>query len=41
LLRPDLHIFWRGETLPAAVDELAVVATGHSETTQSLKGAAE
>jgi 2-polyprenyl-6-methoxyphenol hydroxylase-like FAD-dependent oxidoreductase len=41
LLRPDLHIFWRGESLPAAVDELAVVATGHSETTQSLKGAAE
>lgn len=41
LLRPDLHIFWRGETLPAAVDELAVVATGHAETTQSLKGAAE
>jgi 2-polyprenyl-6-methoxyphenol hydroxylase-like FAD-dependent oxidoreductase len=41
LLRPDLHIFWRGETLPIAVDELAVVATGHSETTQSLKGAAE
>jgi 2-polyprenyl-6-methoxyphenol hydroxylase-like FAD-dependent oxidoreductase len=41
LLRPDLHIVWRGETLPAAVDELAVVATGHSETTQSLKGAAE
>jgi hypothetical protein len=41
LLRPDLHIFWRGETLPAAVDELAVVATGHAEATQSLKGAAE
>jgi 2-polyprenyl-6-methoxyphenol hydroxylase-like FAD-dependent oxidoreductase len=41
LLRPDLHIFWRGETLPAAVDELAIVATGHAEATQSLKGAAE
>jgi 2-polyprenyl-6-methoxyphenol hydroxylase-like FAD-dependent oxidoreductase len=41
LLRPDLHIFWRGETLSAAVDELAVVATGHAEATQSLKGAAE
>jgi hypothetical protein len=41
LLRPDLHIVWRGEILPAAVDELAVAATGHAETAQSLNGAAE
>jgi 2-polyprenyl-6-methoxyphenol hydroxylase-like FAD-dependent oxidoreductase len=28
LLRPDLHIFWRGEALPAAVSELAFASTG-------------
>lgn len=29
LLRPDLHIVWRGESLPADVDGLATLATGH------------
>lgn len=28
LLRPDLHVYWRGETVPAAVDEMAFAATG-------------
>jgi pimeloyl-ACP methyl ester carboxylesterase len=27
-LRPDLHVFWRGQTLPAAIDELALASTG-------------
>jgi 2-polyprenyl-6-methoxyphenol hydroxylase-like FAD-dependent oxidoreductase len=29
LLRPDLHIYWRGDALPDAVTELAAAATGH------------
>jgi 2-polyprenyl-6-methoxyphenol hydroxylase-like FAD-dependent oxidoreductase len=29
LIRPDLHIVWRGNTLPHDVDKLALVATGH------------
>lgn len=29
LLRPDLHIFWRGDALPAALDEFVLAATGH------------
>jgi 2-polyprenyl-6-methoxyphenol hydroxylase-like FAD-dependent oxidoreductase len=29
LLRPDLHIFWRGEALSLAVDQIALAATGH------------
>src|SRR5882672_3276837 len=29
LLRPDLHIFWRGEALPLAADQIALAATGH------------
>jgi 2-polyprenyl-6-methoxyphenol hydroxylase-like FAD-dependent oxidoreductase len=31
LLRPDLHVFWRGEALPAALDEFVRAATGHAE----------
>jgi hypothetical protein len=29
LLRPDLHIVWRGNRLPEEADKLAAVATGH------------
>ena len=29
LLRPDLHVVWRGNTLPADPAKLAAVATGH------------
>jgi len=29
LLRPDLHIVWRGHRLPIEPDELAAIATGH------------
>ena len=29
LLRPDLHIVWRGNQPPAEPDELAAIATGH------------
>jgi len=29
LLRPDLHIVWRGNRLPIEPDELAAMATGH------------
>jgi 2-polyprenyl-6-methoxyphenol hydroxylase-like FAD-dependent oxidoreductase len=31
LLRPDMHVFWRGEALPAALDEFVRAATGHAE----------
>jgi 2-polyprenyl-6-methoxyphenol hydroxylase-like FAD-dependent oxidoreductase len=30
LLRPDLHVAWRGQRLPENVRKLAAVATGHS-----------
>jgi hypothetical protein len=29
LLRPDLHVYWRGDQLPEDVMELAQAATGH------------
>jgi hypothetical protein len=29
LLRPDLHVVWRGNQPPAEPDELAKIATGH------------
>jgi len=29
VLRPDLHIFWRGDELPANVAEFVAAATGH------------
>jgi len=30
LLRPDLHVVWRGNRPPENPQELAVIATGHS-----------
>ncbi len=30
LLRPDLHIVWRGNTLPDDPQRLAAMATGHT-----------
>jgi hypothetical protein len=29
LVRPDLHVVWRGHTLPADADKIARVVTGH------------
>ena len=29
LLRPDLHIVWRGNQPPEDADEVAAIATGH------------
>jgi 2-polyprenyl-6-methoxyphenol hydroxylase-like FAD-dependent oxidoreductase len=29
LVRPDLHVVWRGDKLPQEVSEMAMVATGH------------
>jgi len=29
LLRPDLHVVWRGNSAPACPDRLAAIATGH------------
>jgi len=29
LLRPDLHIVWRGNAPPADPEQLAAIATGH------------
>jgi Aromatic-ring hydroxylase, C-terminal len=29
LVRPDLHVAWRGNKLPQDVSEIAMVATGH------------
>jgi len=39
LLRPDLHIFWRGEALSLAADQIALAATGHFEMARSVRGA--
>src|SRR3984957_14263103 len=30
LLRPDMHVVWRGNTAPADAAEVAAIATGHS-----------
>ena len=40
LLRPDLHVVWRGDELPADLDQLAAVATGHRDA-RSLQLAAK
>jgi len=40
LLRPDLHIFRRGEALSLAADQIALAATGHFEMARSVRGAA-
>lgn len=37
LLRPDLHIFWRGEALSPSADQIALAATGHFDRTQSVR----
>ncbi len=29
LLRPDMHVVWRGQAAPDASDEIAAIATGH------------
>jgi hypothetical protein len=29
LLRPDLHVVWRGNSLPGEAKKLAAMATGH------------
>jgi hypothetical protein len=29
LVRPDLHVVWRGDTLPKDPDKVARVVTGH------------
>jgi 2-polyprenyl-6-methoxyphenol hydroxylase-like FAD-dependent oxidoreductase len=31
LIRPDMHVAWRGDRLPQAVDDLAAKVTGHSD----------
>jgi hypothetical protein len=33
LVRPDMHVAWRGDRLPQAVDDLAAKVTGHSNIT--------
>ena len=35
LVRPDMHVPWRGNRLPQAVDELAAKVTGHSNTNRA------
>ena len=30
LLRPDMHVVWRGNTAPEDAAEVAAVATGHA-----------
>jgi hypothetical protein len=31
LLRPDLHVVWRGNTAPEDAAEIAAIATGRSD----------
>ena len=35
LVRPDMHVAWRGDRLPQAVDDLAAKVTGHSNTNRA------
>jgi hypothetical protein len=30
LLRPDMHVAWRGNRVPQNVNEIAAVSTGHT-----------
>ncbi|MFM0359186.1 FAD-dependent monooxygenase [Paraburkholderia nemoris] len=36
LVRPDMHVAWRGNRLPQAVDDLAAKVTGHSNANRAL-----
>ena len=36
LVRPDMHVAWRGDRLPQAVDDLAAKVTGHSNINRAL-----
>ncbi|MFM0079858.1 FAD-dependent monooxygenase [Paraburkholderia sediminicola] len=36
LVRPDMHVAWRGDRLPQAVDDLAAKVTGHSDINRAL-----
>ena len=36
LVRPDMHVAWRGDRLPQTVDELASKVTGHSYMNRTL-----
>ena len=38
LLRPDLHVVWRGNRLPDDAAKMAAVATGHSSGSVSRFG---
>jgi hypothetical protein len=29
VLRPDMHVVWRGNTLPDRPEDVAAIATGH------------
>jgi len=35
LVRPDMHVAWRGNRLPQAVDDLAAKVTGHSNSNRA------
>ena len=35
LVRPDMHVAWRGDRLPQAVDDLAAKVTGHGNTNRA------
>ena len=36
LVRPDMHVVWRGDRLPQAVDALAAKVTGHSNANRAM-----
>lgn len=36
LVRPDMHVAWRGDRLPRAVDDLAAKVTGHGNANRTL-----
>jgi hypothetical protein len=38
LLRPDLHIAWRGDALPADAQALAARVTGHANVPETIAG---
>jgi hypothetical protein len=38
LLRPDMHVVWRGNRLPADAGEIAAIATGQARTRKPASG---
>jgi len=37
VLRPDMHVVWRGNNVPTNADEIASISTGHGRLEEPLE----